>query len=55
MTKMNKPEVEGESDWSEADRQIREYEEMYPELACPPYTGDEVVRVPIFIYDIRSV
>ena len=39
-------EEKGTGDWSEADRQIREYNEKYPELACPPYTGDEVVRVP---------
>lgn len=34
--------------------QIREYEKAYPELAHPPYSGDEVVRQPIYTYDIHA-
>ncbi len=35
--------------------QIREYEKVYPELAHRPYTGDEVVRQPLYTYDIHAV
>jgi hypothetical protein len=35
--------------------QIRQYKRAYPDLAHPPYTGDEVVRQPIFTYDIHAV
>lgn len=38
----------------EVARQIREYEKAYPELARPVYTGDEVVRQPIYTYDIHA-
>ena len=34
--------------------QIREYEKTYPELAHPPYSGDEVVRQPSYTYDIHA-
>lgn len=39
----------------EVAEQIREYEKAYPDLAHPPYTGDEVVRQPIYTYDIHAV
>ncbi len=38
----------------EVAEQIREYEQAYPELAHPPYSGDEVVRQPIYTYDIHA-
>ncbi len=38
----------------EVAEQIREYEKAYPELAHPPYSGDEVVRQPIYTYDIHA-
>ena len=38
----------------EVAEQIREYEKAYPDLAHTPYTGDEVVRQPIFTYGIHA-
>ena len=34
--------------------QIREYEQQYPDLARPVQTGDEVVRQPVYRYDVRA-
>ncbi len=38
----------------EVAEQIRQYEQAYPELAHPTYTGDDVVRQPIYTYDIHA-
>ena len=38
----------------EVAEQIRKYEKEYPDLASPPYNGDEVVRQPIYTYDIHA-
>ena len=35
--------------------QIRKYEKVYPDLASPPYNGDEVVQQPVYAYDIHAV
>ena len=39
----------------EVAEQIRQYEQAYPELAHPPYSGDEVVQQPVYAYDIHAV
>ena len=38
----------------EVAEQIREYEKAYPDFVHPPYTGDEVVRQPIYSYDLHA-
>lgn len=39
----------------EVAEQIRRYEEQYPELARRVQTGDEVVRQPVYRYDVHAV
>ena len=39
----------------EVAEQIRKYEEAYPELARHPHSGDEVVRQPVYAYEIHAV
>lgn len=39
----------------EVAEQIRKYDDLYPELARLPYRGDEVVRQPIYHYEIHAV
>lgn len=39
----------------EVAEQIRKYEEAYPDLAGQRADGDEVVRQPVYTYDIHAV
>ncbi len=38
----------------EVAKQVRRCDATYPELPHEPYTGDDVVREPIFIYDVHA-
>ena len=38
----------------EVAEHLRQFEQEYPELAKRPRTGDEVVRQPIYTYEIHA-